>query len=241
MGQNARCRSAASAASALSAAFGCRRSAACARQTYRRSPKLAAVPVRQLGLAAVEALEVIRRPRMWSWKSPGMGSLVMRNQWLADREASVGDRPVDTGRWATSPILVWCHGRLGGACRRRSSHLPEVRVPSSSRRRARWSLDNPAIRSVRGHLACVVGPPRHWQGGSELDHIAGSEPTAWHSSSCHTCGGRRGARRESALGGHHPGARQAQDHTYAVRAELPRQDRASTPPLSRRCWRQRCC
>ena len=64
-------------------------------------------PYDGLGLAAVEALEVIRRPRMWSWKSPSMGSLVMRNQWLADREASVGIRPVDTSRWATSPILVW--------------------------------------------------------------------------------------------------------------------------------------
>ena len=107
MGQNARCRSAASAASALSAAFGCTSISRMCRQTYRRSPKLASSAYDGLGLAAVEALEVIRRPRMWSWKSPSMGSLVMRNQWLADREASVGIRPVDTSRWATSPILVW--------------------------------------------------------------------------------------------------------------------------------------
>jgi hypothetical protein len=40
-------------------------------------------------------------------KGPSIGSLVMRNQGLADREASVGSRPVDTSRWATSPILVW--------------------------------------------------------------------------------------------------------------------------------------
>jgi hypothetical protein len=39
-------------------------------------------------------------------KGPSIGSLVMRNQALADREVSVGSRPVDTSRWATSPILL---------------------------------------------------------------------------------------------------------------------------------------
>ncbi len=50
-------------------------------------------------------------------KGPNIGSLVMRNQGFADREASVGNRPVDTSRWATSPILVW----VSRAARRRWS------------------------------------------------------------------------------------------------------------------------
>jgi hypothetical protein len=40
-------------------------------------------------------------------KGPSIGSLVMRDQGFADREASVGSRLVDTSRCATSPILVW--------------------------------------------------------------------------------------------------------------------------------------
>jgi hypothetical protein len=73
-------------------------------------------PYDGLGLASVGALVVAYStrvtfasagPRMWSRKSPRIGSLVMRNQGLADREAWVGSRPVDTDRWATSPILVW--------------------------------------------------------------------------------------------------------------------------------------
>jgi len=49
----------------------------------------------------------IRRAAGVVAESPSIGSPVMRNQGLADQEASVGNRPVDTSRWATSPILVW--------------------------------------------------------------------------------------------------------------------------------------
>jgi hypothetical protein len=73
-------------------------------------------PYDGLGRAAVGALEVavlhqghlhIAGPRMWSRKAPVLGHLVMRNQGLADREASIGNRPVNSSCWATSPILVW--------------------------------------------------------------------------------------------------------------------------------------
>ena len=107
MGQNARCRSAASAASALSAAFGCTSISGMCRQTYRRSPKLASSAVRRARPGRSRGTRSDPQAADVVVESPSMGSLVIRNQWLADREASVGNRPVDTSRWATSPILVW--------------------------------------------------------------------------------------------------------------------------------------
>ena len=58
MGQNAPCRSAASAASALSAAFGCTSVSGRCRQTYRGRRSWRKCPYDGLGLAAVGALEV---------------------------------------------------------------------------------------------------------------------------------------------------------------------------------------
>jgi hypothetical protein len=72
-------------------------------------------PYDGLGLAAVRALEAavlhqghlrIRLDADVVAESPSIGSLVMRNQGPTDRVASVGNRPVDTSRSATSPILV---------------------------------------------------------------------------------------------------------------------------------------
>jgi hypothetical protein len=117
MGQNAPCRSAASAASALSAAFGCTSVSGRCRQTYRRSPEVGEqCPYDGLDLATVEALEVavlhqghlrIRRAADVVAEKPQYWVTGDANQGFADREASVGSRPVDTSRWATSPILVW--------------------------------------------------------------------------------------------------------------------------------------
>jgi hypothetical protein len=52
---------------------------------------------------------------------------VMRNQRVTLEEASVGSRPVDTSRWATSPILL-CVSRAA-----RRSRLKAVTESTSSR------------------------------------------------------------------------------------------------------------
>jgi len=73
-------------------------------------------PYDGLGLAAVGALEVavlhqghlrIRRAADVVADKTQYWVTGDRNQGLADREASVGSRPVETSRCATSPILVW--------------------------------------------------------------------------------------------------------------------------------------
>jgi hypothetical protein len=117
MGQNAPCRSAASGASALSAAFGCTSVSSRCRQTYRRSPKLASsARTTGLGLAAVGALEVSVLHHGHLRKRRAADAVAEKPQyWVtgdaesgpADQEASVGNQPVNTSRWATSPILVW--------------------------------------------------------------------------------------------------------------------------------------
>ena len=72
-------------------------------------------PYDGLGPSSVGALEVAYSTRVTlasAGRACGRGKpqyrvLVMRIQGLADREGSVGNRPVETSRWATSPILVW--------------------------------------------------------------------------------------------------------------------------------------
>jgi hypothetical protein len=89
------------------------------RQVSPDVPEVAEVgekcPYDGLGPPSVGALEVAYSTRV-TLASAGRGCgrgkpqyrvLVMRIQGLADREGSVGNRPVETSRWATSPILVW--------------------------------------------------------------------------------------------------------------------------------------
>jgi hypothetical protein len=117
MGHSAPCRSAASAASALSAAFGC---TSVSGRAPPDVPEVAEVgeqcPYDGLGLASVGTLEVavlhqghlrIHRAADVVAEKPQYWVTGDANQGFADREASVGSRPVDTSRWATSPILVW--------------------------------------------------------------------------------------------------------------------------------------